>query len=81
MAPTRDKTRPPATGTPASAREELPYSIELWQAAEAAGVERVLARALNVHLARAIFQAVRTEHPDRRVTLRKGDRIIADSAG
>ena len=77
MASTEDKPRN-TTGGGVSAEEELPYSIELWQAA--GSIERVLARAVSVHLARAVFQAVTNEHPDRRVTLRKGNRIIADSA-
>ena len=43
-------------------------------------VERVLARAATAELARAIFKAARSEHPQRRVTLRRGNRILADSA-
>jgi hypothetical protein len=60
--------------------EELPYRVELWRDGGAEAVERVLARAVNVQLARAIFNAAQGEHPDRRITLRKGNRIIADSA-
>jgi hypothetical protein len=59
--------------------EELPYRIELWEAATGAQVERVLARALSAVLARAIFAAALTEHPDRRITLRKGLQVVADS--
>ena len=59
--------------------DSLPYCIELWDAA-AAAVERVLARAVSAELARAIFKAARTEHPDRRITLRRGQRLISDSA-
>jgi hypothetical protein len=78
MASTQDKTQNMAGGAAVSADEELPYSIELWAAA--GSVERVLARAVSVQLARAVFQAVTNELPDRRVTLRKGNRIIADTA-
>jgi hypothetical protein len=60
-------------------QERLPYCIELWASAERE-IERVLARAINAPLARAIFTAARSEHPDRRITLRRGSRIIADSA-
>jgi hypothetical protein len=74
----QDKSR---TGDPAGPLENLPYRIELWEEADGAAVERVLARAFNAQLARAIFRAARSEHPDRRVTLRRGARIIADSAG
>jgi hypothetical protein len=59
--------------------EELPYRVELWRADGRAEVERVLARALNPSLARAIFTAATAEHPGRRLTLSEGDRIVADS--
>jgi hypothetical protein len=59
--------------------EALPFSIELWDAARGETVERVLARAHNAPLARAIFKAVVTEHPGRRITLRSGARLLADS--
>lgn len=59
--------------------ESLPYCIELWDLA-ATAVERVLARAVSAQLARAIFKAARTEYPDRRITLRRGQRLISDSA-
>jgi hypothetical protein len=61
--------------------DKLSYRIELWDAAERDSVERVLARAFSATLARAIFNAARSEHPDRRITLRRGARIIADSHG
>jgi hypothetical protein len=64
--------------TPPSPKETLPYRIEL--RGDGAEVERVLARAINAALARAIFKAVQGEHPDRRITLSRGSRLIADSA-
>lgn len=67
-------------GVVASQAEKLPYSVELWDGA-AAALERVLARALNAQLARAIFLAAQKEHPDARILLRRGARTIADSAG
>ena len=39
-----------------------------------------LARAVNAQLARAIFRAATGEHPGSRITLRRGARIIADTA-
>jgi hypothetical protein len=39
----------------------------------------VMARAASAELAHAIFRAVRSEHPERRIILREGDRIVADS--
>jgi hypothetical protein len=59
--------------------EDLPYRIELWRDGDRHGVERVLARAASAQLAQAIFRAVKEEHPDRRVTLRQGERLVADS--
>ena len=61
--------------------EDLPYRVELWDANDRECVERVLARAFSAPLARAIFKAARTEHPERRITLRRGERMVADSAG
>ncbi|WP_309083707.1 hypothetical protein [Chelativorans sp.] len=62
-----------------SVSEELPYRIELWNAEGSEEVERVLARALSAQLARAIFEAARNEHPERRITLAKGGQVLADS--
>lgn len=59
--------------------ENLIYSVEVWESGDSNSVERVLARAFNLTLARAIFAAARDEHPNRRITLRHGTRIIADS--
>src|SRR5438093_1262888 len=60
-------------------REDLPYRIELWDGTKRDRIERVLARAFNAPLARAIFKAAQSEHPERRITLRRGGKIIADS--
>ena len=59
--------------------EKLPYSIELWDSGGQV-LERVLARALDAQLARAIFHAARKEHPEARILLRRGTRTVADSA-
>jgi hypothetical protein len=66
------------TSGPIAQNEKLPYSIELWDR-NAHSLQRVLARAFNSVLARAIFKAARTEHPERRILLRRGTRTIADS--
>lgn len=68
-------------GSPAKPEETLPYRIELWGGADRTVIERVLARAFSPQLARAIFKAASSEHPGRRVTLSRGSRILADSAG
>jgi len=67
-------------GVVTNQNEPLPYSIELWDSSGGAR-ERVLARALNAQLARAIFLAAQKEHPHGRIVLRRGSRTIADSAG
>jgi hypothetical protein len=74
----KDKTSQ-ATPPPGPA-EDLPYQVELWHDGVGDTVERVLARAQNAQLGRAIFKAATTEHPQRRITLRNGDQIIADSS-
>lgn len=78
---TQDKPKVARMAGPAGQGEELPYRIELWDAAGRDAVERVIARAFSAPLARAIFKAARSEHPDRRITLRRDTRVIADSDG
>jgi hypothetical protein len=75
----QDKTD---THAPKASRpsEDFPYRIDLWRAEGEDGVERALARAASMALARAILKAARGEHPDRRITLSKGNRIVSDSA-
>ncbi len=56
---------------------ELPYRIELW----ADGSQRrLLARAERASLARAIFKAAVTEHPDDVIFLYRGDTILSRSS-
>ena len=56
----------------------LPYVIELWNKPGTKPL-RVLARAQNAALARAIFNAASAENPERKVTLRREDRTLASS--
>lgn len=66
---------------PAAARDdELPYAVELWGENRSA-VEKVLARAFSVSLARAIFRAATEENPGRHITLRHGERVLEDNDG
>jgi len=76
-----DRVAMSGTDTPSEPLEELPYRVELWHVDGVDSVERVLARALNLRLARAIFKAATDEHPQRRITLREGPRVIADTSG
>ena len=65
-----------ALAGPSTNNTKLPYSIELWDA-QRKDVERVLARAVSAPLARAIYSAALEEHPERRITLCRGTRVIA----
>ena len=58
--------------------EELPYAVELWND-DRTGVEKILARAFKISLARAIFRAALDENPGRRIVLRQGGRIVEDN--
>jgi hypothetical protein len=75
----QSKEKFPRNDEPSSGPEDLPYCVELWHAERRDSVERVLGRAVNTQFARTIFKAAKEEHPERRVTLRKGNRIVADS--
>ena len=59
--------------------ESLPYVIELWNRAGNEPV-RVIARARNAGLARAIFKAAVAENPERKLTLRRDGRVLASTA-
>jgi hypothetical protein len=56
-------------------REDLPYKIELWNAAKTA-VERVLAVTASGSIGYAAFYGATREFPDRYITLRHKTRII-----
>lgn len=76
----QDRIKPSRTSPSSTPPEELPYLIEVRQAADGETVEHVLARAASSQLARAIFTAAKGEHPGQRIVLRKGSSIIADSS-
>ena len=76
----QDKAKARRSGSGDGAGDELPYRIELRGQADPDLVERILARAFSAPLARAMFQAAQIEHPNRRILLCRGARIIADSA-
>ena len=56
--------------------DDLPYFIELWNKSGSKPL-RVIARAQNAALARAIFKAAATENPERKLTLRHDERTLA----
>ena len=55
--------------------DELPFAVELWRE-DGGQVEKILARAFSLSLARAISRAAVDEHPDRRITVRHGERVV-----
>jgi len=59
--------------------EDLPFAVELWDPQNAM-VERVIARASNQQLARAIFGSAQKEYPERRITVRRGAETLLDSS-
>lgn len=55
----------------------LPYIIEIWNLPRTA-VERVIARAASLQIARTVFESAVSENPARRLVLRRGERILED---
>jgi hypothetical protein len=58
--------------------EDLPFAIELWDVQNTM-VERVIARASNPQLARAIFGSAQKKYPERRITVPRGAETLLDS--
>jgi hypothetical protein len=54
---------------------DLPFVIELWNRSRTKPL-RVIARAQNAALARAIFKAAVAENPERKLTLRRNERTL-----
>jgi hypothetical protein len=69
----------PRAGVKTDPLADLPYVIELWHRHRTNDVERVLARATTLRLAREILKAAQNEYPSRRITLRNGSELIADN--
>jgi hypothetical protein len=63
----------------ASVDDDLGYEVVL-APADGDQRERLLAKAASGQLARAIFNAAKSEHPDRRIILRRDARVIVDSS-
>jgi hypothetical protein len=60
--------------------EELPYKVELWDDKKQ-GVELVLAVTAHASIGYAAYYAAAREYPDRYITLRLKNRMIARSDG
>lgn len=69
---------PPDTGSDGSTtpRDDLPYKVELWNAARTI-VEQVLAVTANSSIGYAAYHAATREYPDRYVTLRHKNRVLS----
>jgi hypothetical protein len=78
--PTHDREDEEGEGTSSAPdpveREDLPYKVELWDAAKAA-VEQVLAVTASASIGFAAFYGATREFPDRYITLRHKSGIIS----
>lgn len=63
-----------------SAHEDLPYKVELWDLSKKS-VEQVLAVTASGSIGYAAYYAAAREYPDRYVTLRHKNGIVARSNG
>lgn len=68
--------RPVSLGRPAAGREDLPYRVELWDAA-GKGVDQVLAVTASASIGYAAYYAATREYPDRYITLRHKNSIVS----
>jgi hypothetical protein len=66
----------PSSGPDPLEREDLPYKVELWNAAKTA-VEQVLAVTASGSIGYAAFYGATRELPDRYITLRHKTSIIS----
>jgi hypothetical protein len=69
---------PPRSGS-TDPGEPLPYAVELWDLAGKRS-ERVLGRAASILLANAVFAAAQTEYVGRKLVLKRGDKVLAESS-
>jgi hypothetical protein len=65
----------PSAPVPAE-REDLPYKVEIWNKA-GASVEQVVAVTASANIGYAAYYAATREFPDRQITLRHKNSIIA----
>jgi hypothetical protein len=61
-------------------REDLPYKVEIWNEAGAA-VEQVVAVTANASIGYAAYYAATREFPDRHITLRHKNSVVARWSG
>ena len=63
-----------------TAREDLPYKVEIWDEAKQA-VEQVLAVTASASIGYAAYYAATREYPNRHITLRHKTRILSQWDG
>jgi hypothetical protein len=73
--PDDDGSDPVPFGRQAVPRDDLPYKVELWDAAKKS-VEQVLAVTAHNSIGYAAYYAATREYPDRYVTLRHKNNIV-----
>ena len=61
-------------------RENLPYKVEIWDEA-GASVEQVVAVTANASIGYAAYYAATREYPDRHITLRHKNSVVARWGG
>ena len=59
---------------------ELPFKVEAWSK-KGQNIERLIATATNVLVARAAYEAAVQIYPGQNITLRQGARVIAETKG
>jgi len=64
------------SGRRVMAREDLPYKVELWNEPGSA-VEQVIAVTANASIGYAAYYAATREYPDRHITLRHKNSVVA----
>src|SRR5262249_48612581 len=61
-------------------REDLPYKVEIWNEA-GASVEQIVAVTANASIGYAAYYAATREYPDRHITLRHKNSVVARWSG
>lgn len=74
----KDEGKVVPMAAPTGGTAQLPYAVELWDLGRT-GPERVIGRAASMVLARAIFTAAESEHLGRKIVLRRGSNVVAES--
>ena len=74
--PEDSRSRPEPSDRSSTPREDLPYKVEIWNESGAA-VEQVIAITANASIGYAAYYAATREYPDRHITLRHKNSVVA----